>query len=94
MISGAISQYNTDKFKGPDNYMRLLVCRARMEGFVVFDYVREYGKAAMEMAGWIAEGKLKAKEHTVRGIEKFPAALMMLFNGDNVGKLVLEVGGD
>ena len=47
-----------------------------------------------DLAKEFAEGKLKAKEHTVRGIEKFPAALMMLFNGDNVGKLVLEVGGD
>ena len=37
------------------------------------------------------QGKLKAKEHVVEGLENFPETLMMLFNGDNFGKLVLKV---
>ncbi len=92
-ICGAISQYNaTDGIKGPANYLSLLVNRARMQGFVVFDYAASYGKAAAEMAGWIAQGKLKSKEHLVEGIERFPEALGMLFRGENLGKLVLKVG--
>ena len=48
--------------------------------------------AGKEMAGWIAEGKLKPKEHVVRGtVDDFPETLQMLFRGENVGKLVLEV---
>ena len=46
------------------------------------------------MAGWIAEGKLVAKEHFVKGIEHFPETLLMLFNGENMGKLVLKVEAD
>ncbi|MEO6323885.1 MAG: NADP-dependent oxidoreductase, partial [Thermoanaerobaculia bacterium] len=39
VICGAISQYNNvDGAVGPKNYMALLVARARMEGFVVFDH--------------------------------------------------------
>ncbi|MBU6950961.1 NADP-dependent oxidoreductase [Hahella sp. HN01] len=92
VICGAISQYNNTKpVKGPSNYLSLLVNRARMEGIVVFDNSKHYGKAAMEMAGWMAAGKLKAKEHVVEGIENFPNTLMMLFSGDNFGKLVLKV---
>ncbi len=92
VICGAISQYNnTTAPQGPSNYMALLVKRARMEGIVVFDNIPNYGSAAAEMAGWIAEGKLKAKEHVVDGIENFPDALMMLFRGENIGKLVLKV---
>lgn len=92
VICGAISQYNnTTPVKGPSNYLSLLVNRARMEGIVVFDNVANYGKAAAEMAGWIAQGKLKAKEHVVTGIEHFPETLLMLFNGENMGKLVLKV---
>ncbi|WP_100641203.1 NADP-dependent oxidoreductase [Alteromonas facilis] len=92
VICGAISQYNnTTPVKGPSNYLSLLVNRARMEGIVVFDNAKHYGKAAAEMAGWIAEGKLKAKEHVVEGFEKFPQTLMMLFKGENFGKLVLKV---
>lgn len=93
VICGAISQYNnTTPVKGPSNYLSLLVNRAKMEGIVVFDNVKNYGKAAAEMAGWIAEGKLIAKEHVVEGIETFPETLLMLFKGENFGKLVLKVG--
>jgi NADPH-dependent curcumin reductase CurA len=92
VICGAISQYNSPgAMKGPSNYMSLLVNRARMEGFVVFDYADRYAEAAMEMAGWMAEGKLKHREDIVEGIENFPEALLKLFKGENIGKLVLKV---
>jgi NADPH-dependent curcumin reductase CurA len=92
VICGAISQYNADRMEGPSNYMQLLVQRARMEGFVVFDYAPRYGEAAREIAGWLAEGKLKAREDVVRAdIAQFPSVLRRLFDGDNIGKLVLEV---
>lgn len=92
VICGAISQYNNEgSMKGPSNYMSLLVNRARMEGFVVFDYADRYMEAAMEMAGWMAEGKLKSREDVIEGFENFPDALLKLFTGDNIGKLVLKV---
>ncbi|WP_018981561.1 NADP-dependent oxidoreductase [Salinimonas chungwhensis] len=95
VICGAISQYNnTTAVKGPANYLSLLVNRARMEGIVVFDNAKNYGQAAQEMAGWIQQGKLKAKEHVVTGIDTFPDTLMMLFKGENFGKLVLKVEHD
>ncbi|MFN2616862.1 MAG: NADP-dependent oxidoreductase, partial [Thermoleophilaceae bacterium] len=47
-ICGAVSQYNEKKMKGPSNYMSLLVNRATMTGFVVFDYADRYGDAARE----------------------------------------------
>lgn len=92
VICGAISQYNNDgPMKGPSNYMSLLVNRARMEGFVVFDYADRYTEAAMEMVGWMAEGKLKTREDIVEGLESFPEALTRLFEGANIGKLVLKI---
>jgi NADPH-dependent curcumin reductase CurA len=93
VICGAISQYNNEAaVRGPANYMALLVSRARMEGFVVFDYAKRYREAAAAIAGWIGEGRIVTKEHVVRGgVDDFPETLQMLFRGDNVGKLVLEV---
>lgn len=92
VICGAISQYNNEGgMKGPTNYMSLLVNRARMEGFVVFDYADRYAHAAIEMAGWMAEGKLKHREDIVEGFEAFPDALSKLFKGENIGKLVLKI---
>jgi NADPH-dependent curcumin reductase CurA len=91
VICGAVSQYNESSMKGPTNYMALLVRRARMEGFVVFDYADRYAEAAREMGGWMAEGKLKGAEHIEDGIEAFPENLLKLFRGENTGKLILQV---
>lgn len=92
VICGAISQYNNkEAVKGPANYLSLLVNRARMEGFVVMDHAAGFAAAGQEMAGWMAQGKLKSKEDIVEGLETFPETLMKLFNGENFGKLVLKV---
>jgi len=92
IVCGAISQYNnTTAVKGPANYLSLLVNRATMTGMVVLDYAARFGEAAREMAGWMAAGKLKSKEDIVSGFETFPERLLMLFNGENLGKLVLKV---
>ncbi len=92
VICGAISQYNNEKaVKGPSNYLSLLVNRASMQGMVVMDYAKDYGKAAQEMGGWIAQGKLKSKEAIFDGIENFQETYARLFSGDKKGKLVLKV---
>jgi NADPH-dependent curcumin reductase CurA len=94
VICGAISQYNnTDGVHGPKNYLSLLVNRASMTGMVVFDYAERYAQAGREMAGWMAAGKLKSREHVVEGLETFPDTLLKLFKGENLGKLVIKVAG-
>lgn len=93
VICGAISQYNaTEAVTGPSNYLSLLVNRASMKGMVVFDYADRYAQAAQEMAGWMAEGRLVAREDVVPGgVAAFPDTLLRLFRGENTGKLVLAV---
>jgi NADPH-dependent curcumin reductase CurA len=92
IICGAISQYNnTTAVQGPKNYLSLLVNRARMEGIVVFDYADRYHLAVAEMATYLKDGRMKSKEDVVAGLQTFPDALLKLFNGENFGKLVLQV---
>jgi NADPH-dependent curcumin reductase CurA len=93
IICGAISQYNaTTAVQGPKNYLSLLVNRARMEGIVVFDYADRYHVAIAEMAGYLKDGRMKSREDVVTGgVAAFPATLNKLFNGENFGKLVLEI---
>ena len=92
IICGAISQYNnTTAVQGPKNYLSLLVNRARMEGIVVFDYADRYHLAVAEMAGYLKDGRMKSKEDVVAGLQTFPETLQKLFNGENFGKLVLQV---
>jgi NADPH-dependent curcumin reductase CurA len=91
VICGAISQYNETQPRGPVNYMSLLVNRATMTGFLVFDYADRYPEAVREMTPWLAEGQLKSVEDIVTGFDTFPDALLRLFRGENTGKLVLRV---
>lgn len=91
VICGAISQYNSKAIQGPANYLSLLVNRATMQGMVVMDYAKDYGKAAMEMGQWIQEGKLKSREDIYEGIENFHETFLRLFSGEKMGKLVLKV---
>jgi NADPH-dependent curcumin reductase CurA len=93
VICGGISQYNVEgPVRGPSNYLVLIARRARMQGFLVFDYAKRYGEAVPEIAGWIAEGRIKTLEQVVRGtVDDFPETLQLLFRGENVGKLVLEL---
>jgi NADPH-dependent curcumin reductase CurA len=92
-LCGAISQYNAEGgMRGPSNYMSLLVNRATMTGFLVFDFADRYAHAAQEMAGWMQEGRLRSFEDVAGGgVAKFPETLLRLFRGENLGKLVLEV---
>jgi NADPH-dependent curcumin reductase len=92
IICGAISQYNnTTPVQGPKNYLSLLVNRGMMKGMVVFDYTERFPIAIAEMAGYLKDGRMKSKEDVVKGLDTFPETLLKLFNGENFGKLVLQV---
>ncbi len=92
IICGAISQYNnTAPVQGPANYLALLVKRARMEGIVVFDYLNRYPEAVQQIGEWMKEGKFHTREDIIEGLDQFPTALNMLFEGKNFGKLVLKL---
>ena len=95
VICGNISQYNADtQPRGPANYMQLLVQRASMTGFLVFDYADRYPEAMAQLAQWRRDGELISREDIVHGgLDQFPEALLMLFRGENTGKLILHLDG-
>src|ERR1019366_843752 len=92
VVCGAISQYNAmEQPRGLSNTPRLIVKRARMEGFLVFDYAPRFLDAQMELAGMVHNGSLVHHEHLVHGLEKAPDALNLLFSGGNHGKTLVVV---
>jgi NADPH-dependent curcumin reductase len=94
VICGAISQYNENEVRGPANYMMLLVARASMTGFLVFDYADRYPEALAELADWYRAGRIVSRETLVTGsVEDFPETLLKLFEGANTGKLILALDG-
>jgi len=91
VLCGAISQYNADRRSGPRNYLQLIVKRARMEGFLILDYLDRFPEAQTELAGWVMEGRIHHREHVVDGLEHVGEALNLLFSGGNTGKVVVRV---
>lgn len=92
VLCGGISQYNaSEQIKGPSNYLSLLSNRGRMEGFIVFDYIRDYPVATQALMNWMKEGKIISNEHIEKGIENFYPAFLKLFSGENQGKLILQL---
>jgi NADPH-dependent curcumin reductase CurA len=91
VLCGGISQYNAaGEVRGPANYLAMISARARMEGFVIIDYLPRAGEALAEMVPWIRAGKLKNRVDIARGLEHFPDALRRVYSGANFGKQVLE----
>ncbi|KXN89105.1 Putative NADP-dependent oxidoreductase YfmJ [Leucoagaricus sp. SymC.cos] len=83
------------KPKGLQAYLNLISQRAKIQGFIVFDYANEYPVALSEMGKGLASGKIKRRFHVVEGgIEQAPKAIPLLFSGGNTGKLVVKVSED
>jgi hypothetical protein len=92
VLCGAVSQYN-DTPRGPSNYMQLLVARASMTGFVIFDYAGQYSEGVAQLANWLHSGELQSHEQIEHGgVDAFPDTLLKLFRGENTGKLILALG--
>lgn len=90
-ICGAISQYDDmSDVRGPKLYLRLAERNACMRGFTVDHFADRFGEATAKLAGWIADGSLKLAEHVEEGIERFPAALILLMSGGHTGKLLVK----
>jgi NADPH-dependent curcumin reductase CurA len=92
VLCGGISQYNAEGgTRGPANYLSMISSRARMEGFVVIDYLHRAEESVAAMAPWVAAGKLSSKLDIVEGLENFPAALRRVYSGANFGKQLVKL---
>lgn len=89
-LCGMISGYNTGEPMRAD-FSPILMRRITVRGFIVIDFMDKFAEGTMQLAQWVAEGKLKHRETIVEGLEKAPTAVNMLFDGTNIGKLVVKV---
>ncbi len=92
LLCGSTSQYAAANMTGPNNYIWLGTMRARMQGFVVFDYADRYAEARARMSRWIKNGDLVLAEHAIDGeVGDFPTAFQRLYEGANRGKMLVRL---
>jgi NADPH-dependent curcumin reductase len=93
-ICGLISQYNAAEPSPGPNLGPVLVNRATIRGFIVSDHAGRTPDFLADATRWVQEGRLKYRETLVSGLEKAPEAFLGLFEGKNVGKLLVRVSPD
>jgi NADPH-dependent curcumin reductase CurA len=92
ILCGLISEYNVAGEKlGARNLWQLIVKEATMEGFLIMHYAPRFAEGGLQIAKWMAEGKMRIDEHIEVGIENAFEAFMMLFSGKNQGKMILQI---
>lgn len=97
-VCGHIADYNGAATGGPDRLPLLMAAllqkRIRAEGFVIRDhYGPRFDAFRRDITAWIADGRVKVREHVVEGLEQAPAAFIGLLEGRNFGKLIVRVSG-
>jgi NADPH-dependent curcumin reductase CurA len=91
-LCGMISDYNrADDPAGTRNLWQLIVKSATISGFLVSDFLPRFAEGGAVMAGWIAEGRVRADEHIDQGIANALPAFLRLFDGSNRGKMILKI---
>lgn len=91
VICGAVSQYDDmDNVTGPSMYLRLAERQSTMEGFAYFHFPDSIEPAKAELARWISDGTIVMPEDVLDGIDRYPEALQFMFDGRNVGKLLVK----
>ena len=95
VLCGMIGQYNaTEPPCAPRNLAAAIGKRLTMRGFIVSDHEDRRSAFLADMVRWIADGRIKWEETVFDGIESAPAAFLGLFDGDNIGKMIVRVKTD
>ena len=79
---------------GPRVERHLLVKRARMQGFLVFDYAELYPEALRPLTEWVRAGSIRYREDILEGIEQAPDSIAGLYRGENLGKRLIRISSE
>jgi NADPH-dependent curcumin reductase CurA len=94
-LCGAISTYNgSDPAPGPANLFNAVTMGLTLRGFLARMYAHRMAEFRTEMRGWLADGRIVYPEHRYAGLEQAPRALIDLFAGRNVGKVLVQIADD
>lgn len=91
-LCGAISQYNQANYRaGPSEFFTIIEKGLVVTGFNASLAAPRAAKIAAALIALLQSGELRWKETVVEGLENAPHAFASLFEGDNLGKLVVRV---
>ncbi|MDT8419962.1 MAG: NADP-dependent oxidoreductase [Desulfuromonadales bacterium] len=92
VVCGTASVASWDPIpQGPRVERHLLVKRARMQGFLIFDYAHRFPDALRELESWVRARRIHYREDVLDGIEHAPGSIAGLYRGENLGKRLIRI---
>ena len=76
---------------GPNNLANIVMKSLKVQGFIVSDHWQHYPEYVAQLGEWVTSGKVSWKETVREGIESTPKAFLGLFQGENIGKMLIKL---
>jgi hypothetical protein len=90
---GSISRYNdVEPTPGPRNMFMVVTKRLLLQGYIISDHYEHFPEFLEKATAWVREGRLAYRETVIEGIENAPNAFVGLLRGENLGKMLVQVG--
>jgi NADPH-dependent curcumin reductase CurA len=91
-VCGMIAGYNEPGARTTvHNLANIIYGRITLRGFTAADFPELRPDFVREMTQWLKEGRVVYRETVLEGIENAPRALIGLFEGLNVGKMLVKL---
>ncbi|MGU5661935.1 NADP-dependent oxidoreductase [Aeromonas sanarellii] len=90
VLCGLIEQYN-GQGSGPRNLAQVIRKRILIQGLLVSDHWQHYGEFLAEAIPAFEAGALQAEETVSTGLASMPQAFIGLFEGRNIGKMLVKL---
>jgi NADPH-dependent curcumin reductase CurA len=94
ILCGTLSTDNGSEPYRLRHYDRLMSRRASMTGFNVMDHWDLFPEALKQVTEWVGSGRIQYRTDVLEGLDACPEALLRLYSGDHLGKLVVKIAKD
>lgn len=91
-LCGLLAQYKGDgRGQGPENFDQILMKRLRVEGFFSPDFMDQGERLSAKLKSWLEQGLIDTPFDVTNGIENVLTAYDKLFQGGNIGKVLVKI---
>jgi len=94
ILCGSLSTDNGSEPYRLRHYDRLMSKRASMTGFNVLDHWDLFPESLKQVGEWVESGRIRYRTQVLEGLETCPEALIRLYQGDHLGKLIVQIASD
>lgn len=91
VLCGLVSSYNGGVTQNTASLMQLVNKAARMEGFLVSEYLHRYAEVIATLQDWAADGSLKYRIEVLDGLDQIVEAMTRVFHGKNQGVQLVKI---